>query len=75
MKIKHSTPYSAARAPAYPQVGDQLDAILSLAQALRDQGFELPPKAAAWVEQCEQVKARHPKNGLQSQPVGNNGDN
>ena len=74
MKIRHAVPYDSARSNAYPSFGDQLDAILELAQALRDNGFPLPPKAAAWVAQCERVKAQHPKNGLHSKPVGNNED-
>jgi len=42
-------------------MGDQLDAVFKLAQALRDQGTALPDDVLAWVDQCERVKAKYPK--------------
>ena len=61
MKIKHSTPYAPLRAAAYPPVGEQLDAIMKMAQALKAQGISLPAEAYTWIDQCEQVKARFKK--------------
>lgn len=62
MKLRHSEPYAPLRAKAYPELGAQLDAVMKLAQALKEQGFELPPETQAWVDRCMAVKARHPKN-------------
>jgi len=59
--IKHRDDPLRARAQAYPNVGDQLDAICKLAQALRDQGMNLPAEVSAWVDQCVDVKQRFPK--------------
>ena len=62
MKIKHSEPYGPLRAMAYPKIGEQLDAVMKLAAALRDQGIELPPETAQWVERCESVKRTFKKS-------------
>lgn len=62
MKLKHSEPYAPIRAKEYPAIGDQLDAVFKLALALKEQGVVLPPETQAWVEQCQAVKERHPKN-------------
>lgn len=61
MKIRHREPYAPLRAREYPGMGDQLDAVFKLAQALRDQGTVLPDDVLAWVDQCERVKAKYPK--------------
>lgn len=59
MKIKHSTPYGPLRAGAYPKVGDQLAAIVALAQALREQGLVLPQETLDWLDKCQAVKDRY----------------
>jgi len=61
LKIQHSEPYAPLRAAAYPALGDQLDAVLKLAQALHQKGIELPDETRAWIEKCEEVKQRYPK--------------
>lgn len=62
MKILHREAYGPLRARAYPPITDQLDAAMKMAQALHDQGMSLPPEVMEWVDQCQQVKARYPKN-------------
>jgi len=62
LKIRHREPYKPLRISAYPSVGDQLDVLVKLAASLRDQGIVLPADVLAWIDQCEQVKRRHPKN-------------
>ncbi|AZY50080.1 hypothetical protein C0J09_13795 [Bordetella avium] len=62
MRIKHrSSAYVAARRAAYPDVGDQLDAVMQLAKALQDQGMALPDDVVAWVAACQKVKNDFPK--------------
>lgn len=51
----------AARAAAYPSVGDQLDAIGKLAAALADTGLALPPETISWIDSLRAVKAANPK--------------
>lgn len=63
MKIQHREPYGPLRAAAYPPVGDQLDAVVKLANALHEQGISLPPEVMEWVEACMTVKRRYPKAG------------
>lgn len=55
------TPYGDLRAAAYPDAGDQLDAIMKGFRALLNAGVSLPTDTVAWVEACEAVKAAHPK--------------
>lgn len=43
-------------------MGDQLDAVFKLARALSDQGIVLPAQVLSWVNACEQVKLKYPKN-------------
>lgn len=62
LKIQHHEPYGPLRRAAYPAIQDQLDAIMKMAQALHDQGISLPPETMQWVDQCQRVKARYPKN-------------
>lgn len=62
LKIRHREPYAPLRESAYPPVGDQLDAVFKLAQALRDQGIVLPAQVLSWVDRCERVKLKYPKN-------------
>ena len=47
MKIRHSEPYAPAR-PAYPAIGDQLDAIMKFASFLHESGQELPGPVLDW---------------------------
>lgn len=49
------------RAAAYPEIGDQLDAMVKLGLALRAQGIDLPEDVTAWLDKCEAVKLKHPK--------------
>ena len=68
MKIQHHRPHSTARQAAYPDIGDQLDAVLEMAAALKAQGVALPKKTLDWIAQCESVKVRHPKGGRRADP-------
>lgn len=61
MKIRHHEDYRPLRATAYPPIGDQLDAIYKLAQALAVQGFVIPAEVQAWIDKCKKVKATYPK--------------
>lgn len=63
MKIRHREPYAPLRQRAYPEVGEQLDAIADGFRALRDQGITLPAKTLDWLGQLDAIKARHPKGG------------
>lgn len=62
MKIRHSEPYGPLRSAAYPDIGEQLDAVFKLAEALKDQGFTLPEATLQWIEKCRAVKTVYPKN-------------
>jgi len=61
MKIRHHEPYAPLRRRAYPSVGEQLDAVLKMAQALQEQGIALPDETQAWIAQCQAVKQRYVK--------------
>ena len=61
MIINHSEPYAPLRAKAYPDIRDQLDAVFKLANALRDQGIDLPPETLDWIDRCQRVKDTYPK--------------
>jgi len=50
------------RRNAYPDVGEQLDALYKLAAALRAQGISLPDEVQQWIESCAEVKQRFPKS-------------
>ncbi len=60
MKIRHHEDPRAARASSYGEVGDQLDAIMKMADALAAQGVALPQETLDWIEQCKGVKTRFP---------------
>lgn len=62
MKIRHSEPYAPLRQKAYPAFGEQLDAVMKLAEALQQQGFELPEATVNWIEQCKAVKSKYKKS-------------
>lgn len=49
------------RAEAYPEIGEQLDAIIKEFAARRAAGETLTPALARIVEACLAVKERHPK--------------
>ncbi|WP_374556591.1 hypothetical protein [Aquitalea pelogenes] len=57
MKLTHLDPYDGRRAAAYPDMGDQLDAIWKVLELLP----VLPPDTAAMLQQIQQVKADYPK--------------
>lgn len=57
-KIKDAT---AARRKSYPDIGDQLDAIMKGFAHLRENGVALPPDVEAWIGQCQEIKKRFPK--------------
>lgn len=61
MKIKFRRDYRELRRAAYPSIGDQLDAVIKLAQHLQGAGMTLPDEVSAWVESCQRVKDAHPK--------------
>lgn len=60
-KIQHSEDYRQLRRREYPSVGDQLDVLVKLTQALKEQGVELPTEVTQWVENCLAVKAKYRK--------------
>lgn len=48
------------RARAYMPIGDQLDALMKLAQCLEDAGITLPDQVKDWVGNCQKVKDDNP---------------
>jgi len=48
------------RQDAYPDAGDQLDAIYKMAVALKAAGIELPKETLDWMSRCKQVKDQYP---------------
>ncbi len=50
-----------ARRAAYPDIGDQIDAIYKGLAALRAQGNDLPADTIAWIDKVAAVKTRFPK--------------
>lgn len=61
MKILIPGDYARARQQAYPDIGEQLDAVMKMAAALRAQGVELPPETVQWIDRCQRVKSGIPK--------------
>lgn len=61
MKIRHEEDYRQLRKREYPSFGDQLDAVMKLAQAMSNTGIELPPEVGAWIDKCQQVKKKYRK--------------
>lgn len=61
MKIQHRADYRARRRDAYPDIGDQLDAIAKAFTALQ-QGQPLPPDTVEWIDSLQAVKERHKKD-------------
>ncbi|MEJ0004375.1 MAG: hypothetical protein WDN30_14105 [Pararobbsia sp.] len=60
MKITHYDDYRAPRAAAYPDIGDQLDAIWKLLET-QYAGATMPPDAARLAAAVRAVKAKYPK--------------
>jgi hypothetical protein len=58
-----ATEYKRLRAPEYPAIGDQLDAILKHLNYRRTQGDELTQEMDDIIGDWLAVKARFPKNG------------
>lgn len=58
--ITEELPPIVQRVQAYPQSGDQFDAMLALALSLKEQGIELPEKTQKWLDDCLAVKANIP---------------
>lgn len=61
MKIRHVDDYRKRRKAEYPPTGEQLDAVMKLAAALAEQGFELPEETQQWIARCQSVKAKYKK--------------
>lgn len=64
MKIHHSEPYAPLRQQAYPEIGEQLDALLKLAVSLQESGIDLPEDTVKWIEDCTEVKRKYKKNNV-----------
>lgn len=60
MRIKATRDPLQARSTEYPQLGDQIDALLALAEALEQQGITLPQKTKDWISACNRVKKKYP---------------
>lgn len=58
MKIHTKVDYRAVRKARYPELGDQLDAIVALADYLRANGHQLPQKTLLWLDACLEIKQR-----------------
>jgi len=56
-----STQYKRDRAPEYPPIGDQLDALLKHLNYRRTQGDELVQELDDVIAEWLSVKSRHPK--------------
>lgn len=64
LEAEHAaTEYQRLRAPEYPSIGDQLDAILKHLNYRRTQGDELVQEMDDIIGDWLAVKARFPKNG------------
>lgn len=64
---RHAEPWRMARqsrAEAYPDIADQLDAIMKEFAALRAQGQLLTPELNRVVDACMAVKTRYPKSAI-----------
>lgn len=61
MKIRHSEPHGPRRKAAYPDIGDQLDAVFKMAKALAELGIQLPDETMQWIHDCERIKRAYKK--------------
>lgn len=59
-KLTFRRDYAEARRTEYPEIGEQLDAIL---KALEFSGLNLPPETSAMLARVNGVKAKFPKPG------------
>lgn len=57
MKLTIGKDYKEERRKAYMEVGEQLDAILALANTLKENGLSLPEKVEDWISHCSAVKS------------------
>jgi len=62
LKIKHREDYAQKRREAYPDLADQMDAMVKMAEALQRQGLAIPPETQSVIDRCRAVKKRFPKN-------------
>lgn len=53
--------YAEKRSVAYPEVGDQLDAILKGFMSIRDSGVELNSETNQLIVEWQAIKAKYPK--------------
>jgi len=60
-KVRIDIDVAPLRRAAYPGIGDQLDAMMKLADHMRSQGQQLPEDVCKWVDDCKAVKRRYPK--------------
>lgn len=60
MIIRHDADYRELRRQAYPNMGEQLDAVFKLAQYLQGKGHDLPAEVQQWIANCKEVKERFP---------------
>jgi hypothetical protein len=56
--------YTYRRMKAYPEIGEQLDAIFKLAKALHAQGIIIPSDTLNWLDEVQSVKDTYPKGGV-----------
>ena len=70
LEAEHAaTEYQRLRAPEYPAIGDQLDAILKYLNYRRTQGDELVQEMDDIIHDWLAVKARFPKNDQNYYPL------
>jgi hypothetical protein len=62
MKFTMERDYKESRKRAYPDIGEQLDAVHRLAKALIANGTTVPPEVNQWVAKLDSVKQKYPKN-------------
>lgn len=60
-RLRYKCSPQELRRREYPDIRDQLDAMVKLAAALREQGIPLPDDVVRWVEHCQAVKRKYPK--------------
>lgn len=69
MKVKVHVTFAEARAKTYPDVGDQLDAIMKLAVHLDQMELDLPASVREWIAKCQEIKRKYPKPDPDNQPA------
>lgn len=57
---KNTKSYKELRKENYPDIGEQLDAIYKLTEALQET-LKLPPEVQSWLSDLRAVKASYPK--------------